>query len=691
MDKQQYPLQRDNSSTISLDKTEETVMLQDANETVMLQDANETVMLQDANETVMLQDANETVMLQDADGTVLPEGAKTTGTPVNREIYQLVRGEVLQQRYEIEDVLGFGGFGITYSAYDKKLNLKVAVKEYYPASIVNRNPGEKEVRVLSEKKKREYQRGIDRFLGEAQNTVQFSSCKNIVNVFNYFKENGTAYLVMEYLDGVTLKQYTANSGGKLSYEEVTNITLSIISALRQLHKKNIIHRDISPDNIFICKDGTVKLIDFGAARFTEDSEEEKTRSIILKPGFSPPEQYQSKGKQGPWTDIYALGATMYRTVTGCVPEESTDRSIKDELKDPCFYVKDIPKYLNNILMKCVAIQPELRFQNVDALENALNRKKKVNSTKKELARRKIRRGILIAAVFVLLVVFGIKEYSYIKEIRDKANLVATNITVWVPVSADQESAKQEQTQFEEEIADFKTEYPAVTLDITYIDKTDYEEKIKTALQEGTAPTLFDSTVLHLQKQDMANLEDTTKLVDTSDYQFGNAGFQYGYGEQIATGYNVPILYENTVLSQDGTDAAGENDREKFLAGESRYYVGTMDDYKEIQTALAGIYSVSVADAAKVEFTNVWSVNSSQKEEQITAAGRVIYYLLSEQAQDAWFVQGDHGIPMEKNSLQTYIDINPELKFVQDANNETSEIVTLDEKTLDGLYQDIVKK
>lgn len=662
------PLKSQESTTVSLERQSEN------NETVLLADSNETVLLSDSNETMLLDDflASQTVHH-------------------SRELYQLKEGDILSGRYVIGDILGFGGFGITYSAWDKKLEVKVAIKEYYPANLVNRIPGRKEVEIYSSKKQEEFHKGLTRFLGEAQNMAKFSGQKNIVNVFNYFKENNTAYLVMEFLDGVSLKEYTKQQGEKLPYTLVIEFTKCVISALKVLHKQHIIHRDISPDNIFICRDGTVKLIDFGAARFATDSDEQKTLSVVLKPGFAPPEQYRSKGKQGPWTDIYALGATMYRTVTGVVPDESVNRTVKDELKEPKEYVPEIPEYFNRILMKCIALNPELRFQNVDELEQKIDRKKTVKSVQTQLRQRKMVRGVLIVTAVGVLGFVGYSEYRYVQSLQNKANLVPGTISVWVPLEEGEKEAEMAEL-FESGIAAFQEAYPMVTVEATYIPEKEYEEKLNQAIKSGDAPTVFESSFLSQENAGcLESLSDAYEMFEDGQMQFQNFTEAYYQQKQLPTGFSVPIIFENTLLADEDAVYAKTNDKQAFIDGESAVYVGTYEDYSQIQGALAGVYTTQLAETGQIEFLHVWGVNADSSEDQQNAGERLLYYMAGEEAGDVWYVQNENGFPLQADSLDTYMDVNSEFSYLKEIQISSDGAVTqLDEEGLENIYQSIVR-
>lgn len=240
-------------------------------------------------------------------------------------------GTLLNGRYMLGKVLGVGGFGITYLGYDLTLDIKVAIKEYMPSSIATRNSDRYNV-TLTGQTEDDYRQGMENFLEEAKILAKLQNTPNIVSVQNYFKENNTAYFVMEYIDGMSLKDYLADQGGKIPYVQALAILEPIMEALVQVHALNLLHRDISPDNIYITSRGESRLLDFGAARFALG--DGKSVSVILKHGYAPEEQYSSHGNQGPWTDVYAMGATFYRCITGMLPPDSVERIRVDALKAP---------------------------------------------------------------------------------------------------------------------------------------------------------------------------------------------------------------------------------------------------------------------------------------------------------------------------------------------------------------------
>lgn len=223
---------------------------------------------------------------------------------------------LLNNRYLVGRVLGKGGFGITYVAKDIATNRLCAIKEYMPAEYSSRADGTLDIVPFSDEKSRfVFLHGKEKFVDEAKTLIKLKDNPIVVDILDYFTQNNTAYLVMEFLDGLDLRQMAKNAGGKLDSKFALQVFVTIASSLMEIHKKNILHRDLSPENIIFTKDGKIKLIDFGAAR-NFVSTQNKGMSILLKPGFAPPEQYNAKGQQGPWSDEYALCATFYTLVSG---------------------------------------------------------------------------------------------------------------------------------------------------------------------------------------------------------------------------------------------------------------------------------------------------------------------------------------------------------------------------------------
>lgn len=223
---------------------------------------------------------------------------------------------VLNDRYMVGKVLGRGGFGITYIAKDIYKNTFCAIKEYMPTEYSQRDSGTDSIYPLTDKKSQYvFAHGREKFVEEAKTLYQLQNNPIVVDIIDYFTQNNTAYLVMEYLDGCDLRKYAREHGGKMEPNYAKQVFVTVASALMEIHRKKILHRDLSPENIIVTNDGAIKLIDFGAAR-SYVSSQNKGMSILLKPGFAPPEQYSAGGKQGPWSDVYALCATFYNVVSG---------------------------------------------------------------------------------------------------------------------------------------------------------------------------------------------------------------------------------------------------------------------------------------------------------------------------------------------------------------------------------------
>ena len=263
-------------------------------------------------------------------------------------------GTLLNGRYLIGRVLGQGGFGITYLAWDESLKARVAVKEYMPNDMAARMGTT--VSVAMKSRAEDFAYGLERFQEEARTLAKFMGQPNIAGVTDYFDENGTSYFVMDYIEGISFKTYIANAGGNVSVEEALNVMIPVLRALTAVHAEGFIHRDVTPDNIYITKDGNVKLLDFGSARYSL-GDKSKSLDVVLKVGYAPKEQYTRRGRQGPYTDVYSCAACLYAAITGFLPPESLERLDHDELIPLSQAGVEIPLYLERAILKGLAVQP----------------------------------------------------------------------------------------------------------------------------------------------------------------------------------------------------------------------------------------------------------------------------------------------------------------------------------------------
>jgi uncharacterized protein (TIGR02145 family) len=287
--------------------------------------------------------------------------AKASSAPFST----LPAGYLLSGRYSIQWSLGQGGFGITYLAYDTKLEVEVCVKELFVKGSTVRLDGERlasqdlEVGVFDGWRRR--------FLSEARSLARYDHA-NIVRVMDLFEGNGTAYMVMEYVRGMSLKQ-RLSAGGSMAEVDALAIMGSLLDAVELVHASGQLHRDIKPDNVLLTDSGRVVLIDFGAARdFSEGGSD--THSVQLTPGYAPPEQYSTRARRGPFTDVYALGATLYFLLTGEKPLAATDRTM-EELPSPRSLNGEVSEGVSEAVMRALALRPEDRYATVEALRKGL--------------------------------------------------------------------------------------------------------------------------------------------------------------------------------------------------------------------------------------------------------------------------------------------------------------------------------
>ncbi len=356
-----------------------------------------------------------------------------------KEAYHLSPGTVLQGKYIVGKVLGYGGFGVTYIGYNAILDHKIAIKEYLPGEFATRTTDCTEVTVFSGEREEQFAGGVVKFVEEAKRLAKFKDVPGIVGIYDSFQENKTAYIIMEYLEGETLSSKLEREG-KLSLDDSIEIIMPVLSALKEVHLEGILHRDISPDNIFLTADGQVKLLDFGAARYATSTSHSKSLSVIVKPGYAPQEQYRSRGDQGTWTDIYACAATLYKMITGVTPEDSMERGNKDTLLPPSKLGVKIPKNKENAIMNALNLNIEDRTKDANTFASDLYtdkdvKRNKVRAKKADVGRwplwLKIATGTVATAIVAvaLLLVTGVISFGNFN-IFDKGDL--DKGTVYVP-------------------------------------------------------------------------------------------------------------------------------------------------------------------------------------------------------------------------------------------------------------------
>lgn len=487
-------------------------------------------------------------------------GRGYTDVPV--EPVHLVPGTILFNRYVIGLAVGSGGFGIVYRAWDMKLETVIAIKEFYVSRLVYRAEGTKKV-IINKKNFDEFEYRKRRFLVEAQIMAKFGSHRSIPNVFEFFEENNTAYIVMELLNGVTLSEYLHQTGGKIDTNFAVKIANEVSAALKTLHERNIIHRDVAPDNIFICtgKDIRIKLMDLGAAQLKDSTDD--VIDIILKPGYSPPEQYDKTKNIGPWSDIYALGATLYMMLTGVKPDESTNRKITDEVATVIELNSDISENLNNTIMKSMAIETHMRFKNIDEFVKALNGEKKILSLPKERKKRKRRKIYsVIAASLIVVVCIGTVRYYYKYKNESASFPSSTKIEIWFPVETDDKDKLNDENNWPHNLGKVKKDFVDsfgkndAKFEFCPCLSSEYSEKIAKAAETNSLPDIFESTDIsdELIKSNCVSLDYVVK----NSKNFKSFSEDYYSFYQNKTKMPLAIEFQNcdkqgnVIVNEDGS-------------------------------------------------------------------------------------------------------------------------------------------
>ena len=624
---------------------------------------------------------------------VCPHCGYVDGSPP-AEAYHLAPGEILNHKYIVGTAIDSGGFGIIYRAWDAQMEQVVAIKEYFPNGVVSRVPGQNDVIIYSGKNREVFRKGVDRFLVEARNMAEFSQ-PDIVALYDYFEENNTAYIVMEYLDGVSFKEYLKERGGQIPSEEVVDITLHVLAALEEIHSHHIIHRDISPDNIFLCSNHRVKVIDFGAARFSS-GEESSNFSAIVKPGYAPAEQYRTKSRQGPFTDLYALGACMYQAATGEKPQESLARAMHDDLRPPKELNPEVPEYLSDIIMKAMAMDEDERFQSSEEFMKALKGHQiaKTPAKKKPKKKRKKGNSVLKMAVAVVLTLllcagafWGITNHTRLVKMG-----YSGKIEFYVPESKKDYYVNDYSIDYDKEIS------------IVPVADEKYKETVLEKLGTKESPAIFVSD--DFSQKELADAEDMEKYVvdaiedSEENFYYLNQYYKKKQDEKrMPLSFNVPLILENRnlgkavkkaindssefALSAKGKKAQTElyqvkdsvvdlssglhidtknsvNSKKgirKFKNGEAAYYITDWADYHKIIESKKymdlDILYPDKSTKMKVDFSEYISISSKINVQARMEAEDFVMYMALNQSKYLMKEEREDRLPLNKEALKRF--------------------------------------
>lgn len=367
-----------------------------------------------------------------------------TEIPAVYEGYWLPRNTVLHGRYEIRDVIAEGGMGIVYLGYDPVLETKVSIKEYFPRRYAMRIPEEVSLQIYAGSSSEIFRTELDKFIKEARTLARFGALDSIVSVKDFFYENETGYMVMEYVEGETVKQFVEREG-RMEPLSVLRLMKPVLDCLSVIHREKLLHRDIAPDNLILREDGRLVLIDFGTARFLS-ADDEQTMTIYYKSGYSAGEQYAPHTEKGPYTDVYGICTTMYFMLTGVSPEESVRRILHDRVVPLSQYWDiDLPDSAKKAIEKGMAVDIQKRYADVELLCKDLYQN--VDIVNGELQKSKenslhMSRWSLVGILLLLVIGAGIygsgimkrTNHNNVKDGTTGANIVNTAAVTVTPTT-----------------------------------------------------------------------------------------------------------------------------------------------------------------------------------------------------------------------------------------------------------------
>ena len=589
---------------------------------------------------------------------VCPHCGHEEGSGKRKSFYLDIGTELHQGRYIIGEAVKNGGFGILYRAFDTKLQTLVAIKEYFPSSLVNRQRGEVKVSLNYEDEyyQLEYHRGIRDFIMEARIMMKFPNDESVCNTYTYFEENGTAYIVMEFIDGISLREYIKQNGAKnISEDTSLRFMRKILEGLSAIHRENVIHRDIAPDNILVLPNGAIKIIDFGASCVI--GKKRLKDEVIFKPGFAPPEQYEEFTEIGPWLDIYATGATFYYLLTGKVPPESTEREKDDTIVPPMEMNPNVSKEVSNAILGALSPRIENRIQSAEDFQKRINGIR-VNTPRQEEVRGKIRKmtgWLSLVAILILAVIGGLLFY---KKKSDESN---NRLIVWIGVSDEDSAAAAEEARYREIFDRYCSQNPDLQIDIVAVPEKSISDRF-TSTAKGSRPDLLEVTYA---TEDVK--EELTYLSFMRDVFPLQTGAQKAATLVGFKGYPVSRYIRLKFVTTDEENSEGTIQQfESVLAyvngSGNRYLESDSSVYMAIRKCFEGQYKLEGPTEETAYYTDFFGVNKQSRNPERAQA--LLQFMATTEAQMLLHISNNSGmIPVDARTLEVYLEKNPELSFL----------------------------
>ena len=519
---------------------------------------------------------------------------------------------------------------------------------------------------------------------------KFKTNPNVCAGYDWFEENNTAYIVMEYIDGINVRDFMQTNDNKLDLESTKWIARQVMNALKDIHAKGYVFRDLTPDNIMITTDydenghNIVKLIDFGAAVNINTTVDTAHDDVILKPGYAPIEQYVTGGILGSYTDIYALGASIYRMLSGLVPYEATDRNKEDCLEHLVDIDDTIPEYIDRSVMKAMAIDKKIRFQTVEDFEKAFINEQEVMYPEEELAKLRRRKKVFFVLLIVIcLVLAGV--LFYVKQKRDVGikNITVKKDQITVMLPYQEENDKK---LMSEVIADYEKVNEQITVKVEFVKEDEYYQTLS---EKEKLPTVFltDGSMATNKLCDLNELLDSMNLDNYYFFEENRDQFK----KAIPLGYDAAVCYVNTAMgdedgifkeSQVNEQVAFNEDYAKTLASKKKnyknkddflneqvaYYIGNISEWDEIAEKFPGHWSAKAyTSTLKVRYGDFVAISNEASSNQQNAGMLFIYELLTDLAQNNTYIQngGIDLLPVNEETCEIFFKTHSDFDFIEE--------------------------